>query len=521
MTACDSMTIDIPTDGTANGLFKQLVAAACNTGEHHVAIVDGDVRLTYSDLLRAAGNFCRSLERAGVRPGDRVAVILGNRHEFLVSAFGIWKRGAVLTPLNPQLRAAEVASCLLESSARALVTTLRHERIIRSLQGKGVPIDHAWLWLGDIGRWMYEGPDEEGAVVPVDPPTGEANPNQPAVTQYSTGSTGRPKRVTRSDAQLLGEIRSVATVMDMTTADRILGAAPFFHSYGLVVSSLLTLLSGGTLYALDTFLPRKVGRLIEGERLSGLPVVPSMFQLLTECNEERDFSSLRFCLSAGAPLAKSVADDFAARYGRKIRSLYGSTETGVICISEDRPGDDVGSVGTPIPGVSVDVVDDAGHVLSAGQDGLVMVRSDFAPTRYDGDLHVTDSYFTDKGFIPGDNGRIDATGKLTLGSRRRNFINTHGYKVDPAEVERVLLELPGVTEAVVVGVSDGSASEKIKAVLIAPSGSSQKTVREHCIARLALFKCPEIIEFRSELPKNSLGKVLGKYLLDETLSGAP
>jgi long-chain acyl-CoA synthetase len=290
----------------------------------------------------------------------------------------------------------------------------------------------------------------------------------------------------------------------------------------LVVSGLLTLLSGGTLYAIDTFLPTNVGSLIEREGLSGLPLVPAMFQLLAACKQERSFASLRFCLSAGAPLAEPIAERFAARYGKKIRRLYGTTETGVISISGDGSRvDDVSSVGVPIPGVSIEVLDDAQCVLNAGQDGLIRIRSDFAAARYDGDGLGGDSYFTAEGFFPGDNGRIAADGGLILRGRQRHFINVHGYKVDPTEVERVLLESPGVTEAVVLGISDGTVNERIKAVLVAPSGSSQHAIREHCLRHLAPFKCPQIIEIRSELPRNMLGKVLRKYLLDDASAPPP
>jgi long-chain acyl-CoA synthetase len=516
------MSIDVAADALPKGLFEQLLAAACRTTESHVAIVDGDVRLTYPDLLRAADRFCNNLEAAGVNAGERVAVILGNHREFLIAAFGVWKRGAVLTPLNPQLRDAEVAACLRDSSARTLVTSSRNERMIRSLRADEVPIDHTWLWLGDAERWTYEGSVDRNVAAHVDGSMSPLDLDRPAVTQYSTGSTGRPKRVTRSHGHFLGEVRSVATVMNMTSADRVIGAAPFFHSYGLVVSALLTLLSGGTLYAIDTFLPTNVGSLVERERLSGLPLVPAMFQLLAACKRERDFASLRFCLSAGAPLAEPIAERFTARYDKSIRRLYGTTETGVISISgASSCTDNVRSVGVPMPGVSIDVLDDAKCVLGTAEDGLIRIRSDFAATHYDGDGTGGESYFTTEGFIPGDNGRVAADGGLILGGRQRHFINVHGYKVDPTEVERVLLESPGVTEAVVLGISDGTANERIKAVLVAPSGSSQHAIREHCIRHLAAFKCPQIIEIRSELPRNMLGKVLRKYLLDDASAPSP
>lgn len=501
-------------------LFEELLATGSVAG-NQVAVVDGEARLTYLDLVQAADEFCQDLEAAGVRLGDRVAVILGNQREFLIAAFGIWKRGAVLLPLNPQLREAEIGACLLDSSTRTLVTAFQSERLLRSLRGNDVGIDHAWLWSPDLCGWKYEGVADAGGAAPVAGPVetcpASAGARLPAVSQYSTGSTGRPKRVTRTHGQLLGEVRSVASVIGMRPAERVLGAAPYFHSYGLVVSGLLTLLSGGTLYVVDTFFPGRVARLIERESMSGLPLVPPMFQLLVDCKQTCNFSSLRFCLSAGAPLPAATAARFAGRFGKTIRHLYGSTETGVISISDDRPaGDDAASVGPPIPGVSVEVVDETQRPLAPGEDGLIRIRSGFAATRYDGNDSGADSYFIEQAFVPGDNGRLDVNGGLHLSGRRRSFVNTNGYKVDPAEVERVLLELPGVTEAIVVGVTDGSADEQVKAILIAPSGTSQQAVREHCLERLAPFKCPRIIEFRSELPRNPLGKVLRKYLLDPT-----
>jgi long-chain acyl-CoA synthetase len=518
----DSPPVDVAAGALRAGLFEQLVVAASRATAGHIAIVDGEVHLTYPELLQAASEFCQSLAAAGVGAGDRVAVILGNRREFLVAAFGIWKCGAILTPLNPQLREAEVAACLRDTAARALVTTSRNQRMIQSLRSNQVPIDHTWIWLPDAARWTSEGSISRRAAAPVTVSTSSMDLDWPAVTQYSTGSTGRPKRVTRSHGQFLGEVAAVAALLSMTPQDRILGAAPFFHSYGLVVSALLTLLSAGTLYTVDTFLPTTAGALIERERLSGLPAVPSMFQLLAECKQARDLDSLRFCLSAGAPLVERTATSFASRYGKRVRRLYGSTETGVISISDDGPGtDEVSSLGAPIPGVSVEVLDETRRILIAGEDGLIRIRSEFAATCYDGDWAGGDSSFTDEGFIPGDEGRIGADGELVLRGRRRHFINAHGYKVDPSEVERVLLELPGVIEAVVLGIRDEMANERIKAVLIAPSGSSQQAVREHCLQRLAPFKCPQLIEFRAELPRNLLGKVLRKYLLDETPSVPP
>lgn len=490
----------------SDGLYSQLARAASRAGGDHPAVVGDGVTLTYADLLRAAHEFCERLTTAGVKSGDRIGVLLTNEKEFLIAAFGAWKHGAVVTALNPQLRPDELAVYLLDSSVCILVANSRSKSMITVLRSRGVPIEHVWLCSSGSNDWLYE--HDRMRSLP------NLGLDQAAVTQYSTGSTGRPKSVTRSHTQLIGEARSVAGVLRIATDDRVLGAAPLFHSYGLSVAALATLLSGGTLYVIDTFLPGNVGRLISDEHLTGLPGVPFMFRLLAEHKEPLDLSSLRFALSAGAPLMQATARSFQARYGRAIRQLYGSTETGVICISrESGSEDDANLVGPAIPGVHLEVVDDAHYPTPPDRDGLIKITSEFAACDYDGPCNP-ESHFINGSFVPGDLGRITAAGDLLLRGRRRGFINVNGLKVDPCEVESALLEVPGVTEAVVIGIVDELAGEMIKAVLVSKADINEKTVRAHCLQRLAPFKCPQIIEFRSELPKNRLGKVLRQYLME-------
>jgi long-chain acyl-CoA synthetase len=503
------------------GLFQALARHASTNEGRDLAVVQRDRRTTYAELVACASDFCERLERAGVQPGDGVAALLGNSTEFLVAAFGIWKRGAVLVPLNPQLPEAELLRYVSSAPVRAVITSLRNRSVGEALQASCSQIDNVWFYRAGANAWEHAGPVDASSRIP-DNPASEANiePDSAAIRQYSTGSTGYPKRVTRFHGQLLGEFRSVAKVVNATRDDRILGVAPFFHSHGLMNSAVLALLSGGTLYPVETFFQRDVARLIESERISVFPGVPFMFQLLAELTEQQDFSSLRCVLSAGAPLPDQTAQAFRQKYDVGIRQLYGSTETGVICIGGSWDGaSEPGTVGPPIPGVSVRVADDGGRSVTAGMEGRVEIKSPFAALGYDSASEGSESHFEAGAFYPGDLGRMTPSGELVVSGRYRGFINVGGNKVDPAEVEAVLLAAAKVTEVVVFGIPDGAAGEKIKAVVVASAEVTPAEIRAHCMRRLADFKQPRIIEFRKELPKSPLGKILRKYLMDESSSG--
>lgn len=243
-----------------------------------------------------------------------------------------------------------------------------------------------------------------------------------------------------------------------------------------------------------------------------------MYQLLVDQRVRADLSGLRYAFSAGAPLPERTAKAFRAAYGAPIQPLYGSTETGVISIDRTPDGAD-SSVGPPIPGVSVRIVDDGGRVLPPHEQGQVGVISPYAASSYDNLVSQGDSRFADGVFYPGDLGWMHEDGRIVLTGRTRRYINVAGNKVDPTEVESVLLEHPAIAEAVVVGVPDGFAGERIKAVLVTSASCTHADVLAYCAGRLADFKRPRIIDFRPEIPKSPLGKVLRKYLIDEALAG--
>lgn len=504
-----------------NGLYERLANIASKDAGANVALSDTRSTLSYAELARSSEAFAAQLSEAGVAPLDNVGVLLGNTREFLIAAFGIWKHGAVLVPLNPQLREPELLKCAVDCRLRAMVTASRNDSLMQSIGHQGAGVEHLWLCPLDSDQWVYRGVSGRVPGGMKCLPEAPSTPDWPAIRQYSTGSTGYPKRVTRSHANLIAEFTAVSNFLKVTSQDRVLGVAPFFHSHGLMNSAMLTLLAGGTLHIMGSFLARDVARLVERERLTGFPGVPFMFDLLADLQDRHDFSSLRFIVSAGAPLAEKTAGAFEKKYARRIRSLYGTTETGVIAIQPEAGGQDTRSVGKPIPGVSVRIVNDTSCPVPAGTSGQVEITSPYAASVYDNTSGNEESSFMGSVFLPGDVGQLAADGELTLCGRHRGFINVGGNKVDPGEIEAVLRGLTGVTEAVVFGVPDEASGEKVKAVLAAPAGISRMAVRAHCVRNLAEFKHPKIIEIRTELPKSPLGKILRKYLLEEASGGGP
>ncbi len=479
-----------------------------------VALVDAGSRLTFAELLGQVDELHDALYSAGARLEDSIALLLGNNAGFVVALLAVWKLGAAAIPLDPRIPKTEMVHYFRDSRPKVLLTSVHCTGIGTFLVEAGVYIDSLWLYSSPSGHWIHEAP----SLPPSHPAfsrerTGDSN-GSPALTQYSTGSTGLPKRVTRTQQQLFDEFTSVSAILNLTRHDSVLCVVAFFHSHGLKNAALFPLLAGATLHVLDFFFPRDVARLIERERITVFPGVPFMFSEVARLGRSFDFSSLRLALSGTAPLAVAAARAFERAYAVKIRRVYGTTETGLITV-EQQPleFDGLNRVGSAIPGVAVQIVDELGRPVPPWTTGRVKVQSRFAATQYDNVEAGGASYFADHCYFPGDFGHMSPTGELVLTGRHRAWINVGGNKVDPAEVEAVLSGLNGVSDVAVLSVPDEEAGEVVKAVLVTCGTLSGGDVRAYLAARLAAHKRPRIIEFRDELPRNPLGKIVRAALV--------
>src|SRR4051794_23529768 len=338
---------------------------------------------------------------------------------------------------------------------------------------------------------------------------------------YSSGSTGRPKRVARTHGQCWAEADSYMQTMAITPEDRLFCAIPLFHTYGLGNCLTTMARTGSTLVIMEDPNPFVLNRgraleLLERHRVTIFPGVPFNFRLLADAQEAADLSSLRLCFSAGSALPRPTFQAFLDRFGIAVRQLYGSTEAGVMTINVDPdPVATAASVGRPAVGVDVLAVDDAGVPVPAGEEGELAVSGPSITRGYADLEEASRETFRDSRYYTGDLGHLDAEGRVYITGRKKPFIEVAGHKVGPVEVQDVLETHPRVREGVVVGVKGKVEGEEIVKAAVVPAGDcEQRELITLCQHRLANFKVPQIIEFREEIPKSPLGKILRKYLIE-------
>ena len=511
MQQTDRQAVDPELRGTAPSDWIAVHAAA---RPQQTALTQGQQRLSYADLDEQVARFAEALGAFGVRPGDRVATLLHNSIEFVITFLATLRAGAIALPMNPEYRESEIERYFDEARPRVIVADREFTSLVNQVLANRSVINCVLIGCPEgKGAW-YRFPE----LIAHHRPSSlreRFDPSVPALWLHSSGSTGSSKRVSRTRAQLAAEAEAFRSKVGTTAEDAILCAVPLSHAHGLGNGLLAAAYAGANLVLLERFEAGSALRAIREERVTLLPAVPLMYRALasTQTGEDLDLSSLRLCFSSGAPLSLDTFRAFRERYGISVRQLFGSTETGAVAINLD---DDIesshDSVGTPLEGIEFEVFGPDGHVLDAGQEGVVGVRSPAMFSGYEERTDLNERAFRSGYFFPGDRGCKDEQGRIRITGRDTAFINLGANKVDPAEVERVLCSHPRVLECVVLGVQQAGGDEVVKAVIVASGGCEEDQILDHCRDRIAAFKVPRIIEFRSELPRSPLGKVLRKYL---------
>jgi long-chain acyl-CoA synthetase len=479
--------------------MKSLVAMLERVAERYpakAALMDGQREVTYAELRGRIGALARRLHAGGVRPGDRVAILLPNSPQFVTGYFAAVTLGAIAVPLHHEYQRAELLQYFGDCTPSALITSPG----VAAGRSGAVPSGCRVL-LADT-----ELPTADAAGISPEPPV---RPDDPVMYQYSSGSTGRPKRVARTHAKLLFELDRLVDTLGIGPDDRLIGIAPFSHVNGLMRSMLVSLRAGATLYPLPNFRRRGVAETVQTGRITVFIAVPFVFTMLAGAAfGHYDFSSLRLCISASAPLAAATGRQFRERFGIPIRQLYGSTETGTISVNLSPAAESTwASVGRPLPGVEVTLFREDGQLAGIDEVGEVAVRSPAMIQRYDGSADADRETFRDGYFLTGDLGRIDAAGLLYLLGRKKLLINRGGFKVNPREVESLLETHPSVRQAAVIGVPSSSGEERIKAVVVADGRCTEADIVRYCHGKIADFKIPSLVEFADALPLSQTGKV--------------
>ncbi len=467
----------------------------------------GDRVLSYAELDRGARGIAASLRQRGIEPGDHVALMVPNVPEFTLAYFGVLYAGCTVVPLNVLLSAPEVAYHLRDSESKLLIA--------HALFGKP-----AAEGAGEAGVAVVEADSDlpqMAAADPVDSPY-RTSGDDTAVILYTSGTTGKPKGAELTHSNLLLNCSVVVPrLLPLGPDDVALATLPLFHSFGQTCIQNAMISVGGSLTLLPRFTPGDALEIMQRDRVTLFAGVPTMyFAILNlEGGESYDLSSLKYCMAGGAAMPVDVMRAFEEKYPVKILEGFGLSETSPVASFNalDKPRNP-GSIGYPVWGVEMCIVDDADAEVPDGERGEICIRGHNIMKGYFRRPEATKEAIRKGWFHSGDIGVRDADGSYRIVDRKKDMIIRGGFNVYPREVEEVLYAHPAIVEAAVIGVPHESLGEEIKAVIALGPGQALEPdeliayTRQH----LAAYKYPRLIEFVSELPKGPTGKILKREL---------
>jgi long-chain acyl-CoA synthetase len=468
--------------------------------------------LTFQQLDDDSGRVASALLARGLRPGDRVAVQLSNRPEFLQAYFGVLKAGLVMVPMNPLFKAGEIGHLLRDSRARMIITL---GLCLPEIAQAGAPDDLIVCCVDPV-----DAPVLPFAELLASEPSREiaaTEPQDTAVIIYTSGTTGRPKGAQLSHFLLYMNCTISGELFEVQDGDVSLAVLPFFHIYGLSGMLNVAVRYGGTLAVVPRYDPQLIFDTMEREGVTIFVGVPTMYYgLLHADTGGRDLSKFRIASSGGASMPGAVMAAFEQKFGAPIIEGYGLSESGSTALM-NRPGDRRElSIGKPIWGVQAKVAGPDGMELPAGAEhvGEILLKGHNIMKGYFGDPAGTAEALRDGWLHTGDLGYRDADGFFFVVDRIKDLIIRGGYNVYPREVEEVLYTHPSIAEAAVIGRPDERLGEEIVAVLAAKPGAQldPDEILAYCRERLASYKCPREVRILDALPKTDTGKLLKREL---------
>jgi long-chain acyl-CoA synthetase len=442
-------------------------------------------------------------KKVGVSPGDRVLLAVGNGPGFISAFIAVLSVGGSPVLLHVDTPPAELARLAGSYDARFALCDAWTQSDLSPFSESVTALEFS--------------PDAHLIVAALRRDAGADRPRLPAITGMplhpTSGTTGVPKLAARHGVAAIAEAAHYAEAMKIGAEDTILCVVPMSHAYGFGIAAMMSLVAGANIISSRRFQPHVVFRALREHSITTFPAVPAMLHLLLVASRGRIEGLPRRVLSAGAPLAEHTAREFFEKNGQTAWSLYGSTETGGICVDVEAPADAVpGSVGPPMRQVSVDTSPIPDSTDWKPGIGRVSVKSPSMMAGYLTADGIDPSAIHDGWFENGDLGFIDPAGRVHLVGRESEVVNVFGMKVIPSEVESVIRDFPGVMDVKVYAGQHRSGSQIVKAAVAGSSPLDVAALREHCAANLVAYKRPEIIIPLDALPRTPTGKIIREQL---------
>ncbi|MDG6997291.1 MAG: AMP-binding protein [Nitrososphaerota archaeon] len=467
-------------------------------------LIDGRKTLTYGELDSQSSDVAALLESLGVRKGDRVVLFLPNCWQFVVAMYGILKLGAICVPLDFRSTEREVQFFSQNSKSSISIVSVSKSGYL-------------------TGRKIEVEPESAEKITPASSthPTGTLRSEDPALLLYTGGTTGFPKGVVLTHRNVLHVLSGLSKAWQLREDREVFAQfLPMTHSGGLNCNLNSALFSGGATVIMHRFDSTELLNLVEKHGVTAFSGVPTVYNSLIRAPElnTRNLSSLRLCFSSGAALSPETANTFKEKTGITINVGWGLTEASPQLAVAPLGVFKQSYVGIPLDETEIVALDESHRPLPSGQTGELAAKGPQVMSGYFENAEETSKVFTSDGWLlTGDLGYVGSDGVYLLG-RKKEAINTGGYKVWPSEVESLLLENEHVLEAAVVGISDDYYGETVKAFVVSKSPVSEEELTRFCRARLSSYKVPRKIEFRTSLPKSSVGKILRRALQEESKS---
>lgn len=480
------------------------------------AIVFGAKTYSYGALNKWADQLARVLQSHGVHAHDRVAICLANSPEFIASYYGIQKAGAAVVPVNPNFKKAEIHHIVSDSQSKAVICFPSHLSLFKELKDELPTLEHVLVY-GEAGKDAVALAKEIKKIKGEKSPAAKVSENDVAAILYTSGTTGRPKGAMLTHKNLISNVKSCIQLGAIKKDDIGLCVLPLFHTYAMTAAVNIPVYMGMKIVVMDKFIPGVVMQQIKKHKVTVFPAVPTMFAYILNMPSirKKDLSSLRFCFSGAMALSNEILKQWEERMGVPILEGYGPTETAPVASCNPLKGKrKIGSVGLPIPGVEMSIVDEEGHEQPAGKVGEILIKGDNVMKGYLNNEDATKESIRYGWYHTGDLGYRDEEGYYYIVDRKKDMVIVGGFNVYPREVEETLIQHKGVLEAAVVGVFDRYKGEAIKAFIVPKQGITldYDEVMDFLRDRLADYKVPRFLEFRDALPKTDTGKILKREL---------
>jgi len=487
----------------------------CNAFADAIALQSYSEELNYSDLKERVSNMSGVLMRYGVKPGDRVVIVMDNSIDYVVAFYAIWELGAIVVSVYSQAKNYEIEKIINQSQARCLLVDKLNEEAKESLKASGVKV----IALDEVSVTTMDNHKNESNI---DGGRFSADESTLAQIIYTSGTTGNPKGVLLSHGNLMANTRDIVKYLELTEKDSVLNILPFHYSYGNSILHTHLCVGAKVILAGSMAFPQQVINDIRKYRASGFSGVPSTFSLLlTHSDWVSGPPSLRYITQAGGPMSKTLTEQLlnAINSQTKLYIMYGQTEASAR-ISWLPPASLIhkaGSVGIALEHVNVEIRDEKGNKLPANTAGEVYVSGKSIMQGYWNNPAATEKVLNNGWLKTGDLGCLDTDGYIFLKGRNSDMIKVGAHRIHPLELEEIINRLDFVSECAVTGIDDEMLGQKLQAYVVGhESKQNLFALKKHCNEYLPAYKIPGKIKWVDELPKTVSGKIK-RYQLSSQL----